>query len=92
METGIKFRIIKDDKLVGDTPRILIPDTKRKIVNEEFILEEYQKMKDRFPGSEIMVICETTHWETYMPMSKLLIDDIYALVNKSDKVLKKGLL
>jgi hypothetical protein len=91
METGIKFRIIENNKKVCDTLRIMIPDTKRKIGNEEFILEEYNKLKEKYPNAEIIVICETTHWETYQPMSKFFIEDVYELIKKSDAVLKKGL-
>lgn len=92
MDTCIKFRIIENNKKVADSERIIIPDTKRKIGNEEFIIQEYNKLKEKFPNAEIIIICETIHWETYKPMSKLLIEDIYVLVKKADKILKQGLL
>jgi late competence protein required for DNA uptake (superfamily II DNA/RNA helicase) len=91
MKTGIKFRVVEDNKNLGDTLPIIIPDTKRKIGNEDFILEEYQRLKDNFPNAEIIVICETTHWETYKPMTKLLIEDVYALIEKSNKSIKSEL-
>jgi hypothetical protein len=93
MNTGIKFRIIEDNKKVLDTAPIpILPDLKTKLLNEEFILEEYNGIKEKFPNAEIIVICETVHWETYEPMSKLLAEDIAGLIKKADKVLKQGLL
>lgn len=92
METGIRFRIIENNTEVVDTYSIMIPNTKRKIGNPEFIIAEYDKLKKQYPKGEIIVICETTHWETYEPMSKLLPEDIEGLLKKADKVFKKGLL
>lgn len=91
METVIKFRIIENGKNLGETQGVFVNDP-NDIYEEELILDQYKQLKLKYPNSEIMVICETKHWETYTPMSKLLAEDIYQLIKNADKIVKNGII
>lgn len=90
--TGIRFRVIRNDKKLFDTPPLEIQFPKRSLDDAEFIKKTYDKLKKEHPKAQIIVICENILWETYEPMTELLPDDIMGLLKKMHNTMKEGIL
>lgn len=99
MKITFKFRAIVNDTNKGESEPIIIPFPKKFQESEDdFISEEYDKFKlkvnQKFPNSKIDIIVISTleHRETYIPKTKLLIDDVKSMIIDTDSKMKIGLL
>ena len=90
MSTGIIFRIIENDKKVMDTSPISIILSEHQ--DAHGIIEQYNRLKVKYPNAEIIVICEGIIWETYQPLTTLVEQDIFALLKKLDETMRRGIL
>ncbi len=92
--TGIRFRVIQDNRKLFDTPpmEIPFPQVLDRFNELEDFTKAYDALKLKYPDAEIIVICETILWETYKPLTNLLPDDIPALLKKMDTEMRKGIL